>query len=287
MAGYERHIPEQDLLLTADGEADDRRAEQVRVHLEHCWECRARMAEIDQTIVAYTQARHTALNAELPPATGPRALLRARIGELAAERAARPGRWLPRFAMTAAAAALCGLLLTGVALRLRQAGRLLDDAERAAIPDRRLTPGATRAVRMSDMCSMAHEEVVKEVPDSLRRQVFAEYGIAGARTADYEVDYLITPGLGGADDIHNLWPEPYRSPVWNARVKDALEERLHAMVCTRQIDLETAQREIATDWIAAYRKYFHTEMPVAGAERTDEFAVRVAVRQPKIGRAHV
>jgi hypothetical protein len=35
------------------------------------------------------------------------------------------------------------------------------------------------------------------------------------------------------------------------RVKDRLEDRLHALVISRKLDLETAQREIATDWIAA------------------------------------
>jgi hypothetical protein len=65
--------------------------------------------------------------------------------------------------------------------------------------------------------------------------------------------------LGGVDDIHNLWPQPYRVPTWNARAKDALEERLHQLVCARRLDLPTAQREIATDWIAAYKKYVPTE----------------------------
>jgi hypothetical protein len=34
------------------------------------------------------------------------------------------------------------------------------------------------------------------------------------------------------------------------------------MVCTGQVDLTTAQREIASDWIAAYKKYFHTDRPL-------------------------
>jgi hypothetical protein len=112
------------------------------------------------------------------------------------------------------------------------------------------------------MCSVPHEEVVAEVSTSLRREVFREYGIPSARPDDYEVDYLIAPGLGGAEDIHNLWPEPYTSRTWNAHVKDALEERLHEMVCDGELDLPTAQRDIATDWIAAYKKYFHTDRPL-------------------------
>jgi hypothetical protein len=34
-----------------------------------------------------------------------------------------------------------------------------------------------------------------------------------------------------------------------------LEDRLHALVVNGKLDLKTAQREIATDWIAAYKKY--------------------------------
>jgi len=33
------------------------------------------------------------------------------------------------------------------------------------------------------------------------------------------------------------------------------------LVCAGALDLKTAQREIATDWIAAYRKYVGTDIP--------------------------
>ena len=76
----------------------------------------------------------------------------------------------------------------------------------------------------------------------------------------YELDYLITPALGGSGDIKNLWPQPYSS-TWNARVKDQLEDHLHELVCQGQVQLTTAQTEIATDWISAYKRYFHTDKP--------------------------
>jgi hypothetical protein len=100
------------------------------------------------------------------------------------------------------------------------------------------------------------------VPVALQRRVFQEYGISSARPDAYEIDYLITPALGGADDIRNLWPQSYSSTVWNARVKDALEDRLKDLVCAGDVDLAEAQREIASDWIAAYKKYFHTDRPL-------------------------
>jgi hypothetical protein len=106
----------------------------------------------------------------------------------------------------------------------------------------------------------------KRVPSGLRRRVLAEYGVAKAAERAYEVDYLITPALGGSDDIHNLWPHSYTNTEWNASVKDALEDRLHEMVCRGQLDLPTAQKEIATNWIEAYKKYFHTDRPVPSEE---------------------
>jgi len=37
-------------------------------------------------------------------------------------------------------------------------------------------------------------------------------------------------------------------------VKNALERKLHKLVCAGHLDLKTAQREIASDRIEAYKK---------------------------------
>ena len=130
-----------------------------------------------------------------------------------------------------------------------------------SIPDSRLTPGATLMVSRQTVCAQKGLRN-KSVPVVLQRRVFEEYGITGADPRAYEVDYLVTPALGGADDIHNLWPHSYSATVWNARVKDALEDQLRDMVCEGDLDLKDAQQELATNWIAAYRKYFHTDKPL-------------------------
>jgi hypothetical protein len=71
----------------------------------------------------------------------------------------------------------------------------------------------------------------------------------------YEEDHLISLELGGDPrSPDNLWPEPWFGP-WNAHVKDRLENTLHKMVCSGEISLGEAQQAIATDWVAAYRKY--------------------------------
>jgi hypothetical protein len=49
--------------------------------------------------------------------------------------------------------------------------------------------------------------------------------------------------------------------MWNARVKDELEDHLHALVCEGKLPLGTAQNDISSNWIAAYKKYFNTDRP--------------------------
>jgi hypothetical protein len=133
------------------------------------------------------------------------------------------------------------------------------------LPNQTFTPGAARQASLGEICSMAHEEVVKAVSPEMRQRVFAEYGIPVAQSDKYEVDYLITPGLGGEEDVRNLWPQPYDVATWNAHTKDVLEERLHEMVCSHQLDLSVAQAAIATNWIAAYQKYVGAA-PAKGAD---------------------
>ncbi len=131
-----------------------------------------------------------------------------------------------------------------------------------ATPNRDLTPGATRPVTRTEICSAGYRDMNRMVSPAVQQEVFRKYGIPVALKKDYEVDYLITPELGGADVMQNLWPEPYSSTDWGAHVKDALEDRLHRMVCEGTIDLATAQHEMAGDWISAYKKYFHTDKPL-------------------------
>jgi len=264
------HVSNEELVRSADGELPSQRAAEVQSHLEACGDCRARMSEIESTMLVFALAHHGEFDGQIPAANGPRALLRARLAEMSSslqvdwrKRALPFGLSVPRVALACLSLIVIAtgiLWLRHSSSRDLRANSTSFDGETA--PNRNLTPGATRQVTMGEVCSVPREEVVGDVSVSLRQRVLQEYGIANARPEDYEIDYLIAPRLGGVEDIRNLWPEPYRARVWNARVKDSLEERLHEMVCSGQLDLRTAQRDIATDWIAAYKKYFHTSKPI-------------------------
>ena len=92
--------------------------------------------------------------------------------------------------------------------------------------------------------------------------MFEAYGVDYRRAGRLRARLPDQPELGGASDASNLWPQPYGSVVWNAYVKDELERHLRRLVCQGAVDLAAAQRELAGDWIAAYKRRFNTERPL-------------------------
>ena len=251
--------------MAVDGELSERAAERVQSHLAACWACRARKQEMETTSGEFMRFQREIFNHPFPSSDGPRALLKAQMAQLGNTRPTWE-RWLqfisPKLGWMALAAAL---VLAGTAYIGLRTWRLQDSARLVAVttPNPALTPGATVLVDQREVCRQTSTKN-KDVPVALRKRVFDEYGLRSADPRAYEVDYLITPALGGADDIHNLWPESTRAAVWNAEVKESLEDHLRDLVCDGRLDLATAQREIAGNWIEAYKKYFHTDRPVAG-----------------------
>ena len=263
------HLSDEELLLELDGEASPSASKRIRAHLAACWECRSRRHNLESTITEFTSFHLREFGSDLPSSKGPRALLKAQISKLSAEQSKRGFFWLRflRHRGLPLAAATAGVVLMTL-LCLEIFLRRPASAAEVSVPNAKLTPGATVLVDRQTVCQFANVKN-KAVSTALQKRVFEEYGIRGAEPKFYEVDYLVTPALGGADDIRNLWPHSY-SAVWNARVKDDLEDHLRDMVCSGDLDLSQAQRDIATDWIAAYKKYFHTDQPLSNAYRQTE-----------------
>lgn len=274
MFNHDQHLSEEELLRAVDGELG-RRTRKARAHLAACAACKTNAARLEATIAEWTRAQKEGFEAEIPSIAGPRALLRARLAEVSPRASSFPsrhrftaGRLLGTFGIVAlAAVAVCACVLAFRHSRATSRYSSFAFSDESVLPNRDFTPGAARQAKLQEICASAREEVVKEVSPAQRQKVFEEYGIPGARSDEYEVDYLITPGLGGEDDIRNLWPEPYHSAAWNAHLKDALEERLHEMVCSDRLDLAVAQKAIASNWIEAYQKYVSSDPPkVNGAK---------------------
>lgn len=133
------------------------------------------------------------------------------------------------------------------------------------LPNKKLTPGIVNPkVGVVEVCATKWSEDERKVTVSMRKEVFSRYGFSGYDDARCvpdkhgrrcEIDHLISRQLGGADDVRNLWPEPYGGP-WNAVNKDRLENRLRKMVCSGALALKDAQFLIANDWILAYKIIF-------------------------------
>jgi hypothetical protein len=157
------------------------------------------------------------------------------------------------------------------------------------LPDARRTPGATNpavtsATLSSTICVSGWTARVRpssSYTTALKREQLASgYAWHGdTSTADYEEDHLIPLELGGSPSSPaNLWPEPYdHSGDEGAVSKDAVENRLHELVCSRAISLRDAQQAIASDWWLAARKY--EGVPVASPRTSSPKPVVAAPRR--------
>jgi hypothetical protein len=129
---------------------------------------------------------------------------------------------------------------------------------RGPLPDRRCSPGAVYSdATLGRICTPGYSARVRNVPESEKAAVYAEYGIPRTHYGrPYEVDHIVSLELGGSNDIANLYPEAASDPSPGFHVKDRLENRLHALVCSGRLGLRAVQRAIASNWVALYRTVF-------------------------------
>lgn len=242
MRTKDTHLSDHELLLEADGELASNRAR----HLASCELCRQRRRHFQTAFDEYARHAH-------PRALGHDDNARNRFRAALDNLPSRQPDFTAWRHLAYLAAAFASVVFSGFWIESH-----LITGKSAPTPNSSLTPGLVQTG--APVCSGS---LTEPLPVSLAtaNQVFEQYGIHNPPPGAYEVDYLITPALGGATDLRNLWPQPY-SPEWNARVKDALEDHLQRLVCEGRLDIAVAQRDLAADWIAAYRKYFRTNRPL-------------------------
>ena len=126
------------------------------------------------------------------------------------------------------------------------------------LPDSHLTPGDILTSDKQKICAKGYIQSVGRTAESVKDQVYALHKISKKPT--YEIDHLISKGLGGSNEIKNLYPQT-RDAVWNMAKKDQLENLLHRLVCEGKVNILTAQQEMRSDWISAFKKYVGEPKP--------------------------
>lgn len=129
------------------------------------------------------------------------------------------------------------------------------------LPDKNCTPGEidTRVTQENiyqTICVKGYTKTVRppvSYTEPLKLKIMKEYGYLDS-PKNYEFDHLIPLEVGGNPiSEKNLWPEHYALPDGSYQ-KDKVENYLNSQVCKGKIPLDTAQKEIANDWISVYNK---------------------------------
>jgi hypothetical protein len=130
-------------------------------------------------------------------------------------------------------------------------------------PDKKLTPGVVDpSCTAATIQKPGYTATVRDVPESVKKQVMIEYGLDPKDSGKYEIDHFISLENCGSNDIKNLWPQPYcipgndpmKSGCWGAREKDKVETELSHWVRKGQMPLATDQAILRKDWIACYKQ---------------------------------
>ncbi len=127
------------------------------------------------------------------------------------------------------------------------------------LPDINCTPGVidprvTQNNIYQTICVSGYTKTVRpsvSYTNQLKLEQIQQYGYKDTNPSNYEEDHLISLEIGGnPTDPKNLWPEFGKSP----NPKDSIENMCHTKVCSGQITLAEAQKEISTNWPTACQK---------------------------------
>jgi hypothetical protein len=130
-------------------------------------------------------------------------------------------------------------------------------------PDPALTPGVLaldahgHPLSVAQVCTTKWGKDARHVTEAMKQEVARRYHVTyplmrkghrltaaeKAQRAKFEVDHLLSRENGGADDVDNLWLQPWDGPL-GAHAKDKVENALHRAVCRGDLTLEAAQQQL-------------------------------------------
>ena len=146
------------------------------------------------------------------------------------------------------------LLFLAAAAAYDDRGAFNPDVRQETIGETICAPGYTKAVRPSTNFTHGVKQILLKRAGRDRAQAF-----------EYELAHIVPVGLGGhprkLENIELL----LRSGEGGVKRKDRLEAKLQCMVCSGQVTLADAQREVLTDWQAAYHRNALVKCPLERA----------------------
>src|SRR5260370_32696799 len=127
------HHQDEEMLKYADGELSARDAVEIRAHLEACWECRAALEDLQNTVSQCVGYRKNVLQRHLPPPPAPWTDIYQRFTEIDAvvarpsflDRAAQVLRWPMHNAKKWVPVSVATILVSGLYYRFHKTPSLL------------------------------------------------------------------------------------------------------------------------------------------------------------------
>src|SRR5882724_8655664 len=136
------------------------------------------------------------------------------------------------------------LLFLAAAAAYDDRGAFNPDVRQETIGETICVPGYTKAGQPSTNFTHGVKQILLKRAGRDRAQAF-----------EYELAHIIPLGLGGHPrKLENL-ELLLRKGESGAKHKHRIEAKLQCLVCSGQVTLADAQREILTDWQAAYHRY--------------------------------
>jgi cytochrome c-type biogenesis protein CcmH/NrfF len=121
-----------------------------------------------------------------------------------------------------------------------------------------LDPSVTSQTIQTTICISHYTDTVRppaSYTNPIKRRLMEDVLIGWSHASEYELDYIIPLGVGGAPRAEeNLQLLPLEGTD-GAKRKNRIEKKLQCLVCSGQLPLAVAQAEVADNWQAAYKRY--------------------------------